>query len=55
MITLQQMLASDGDPAKTQITIAADKGGPFQDFMHVMDRFQKAGVSDIGIAAKTSN
>ncbi|MBN2680848.1 MAG: biopolymer transporter ExbD, partial [Acidithiobacillaceae bacterium] len=50
---LQQMLASDGDPGKTQITIAADKGVPFQDFIHVMDRCQKAGVSDIGIAAKT--
>ena len=49
---LQKMLASDGDPGKTQITIAADKGVPFQDFIHVMDRCQRAGVSDIGIAAK---
>ncbi|MBU2824585.1 biopolymer transporter ExbD, partial [Acidithiobacillus ferrooxidans] len=51
---LQKMLAGDGNPAKTQITIAADKGVPFQDFVHVMDRCQKAGVSDIGIAAKAS-
>jgi biopolymer transport protein ExbD len=29
---LQKMLAADGDPSKTQITIAADKGVPFQDF-----------------------
>ena len=52
---LQKMLAADGDPSKTQITIAADKGVPFQDFIHVMDRCQKAWVSDIGIAAKASN
>ena len=49
---LQQLLARDGNPGKTQITIAADKGVPFQDFVHVMDACQKAGVSDIGIAAK---
>ena len=51
---LQQLLARDGNPGKTQITIAADKGVPFQDFVHVMDACQKAGVSDIGIAAKTA-
>ncbi|MEY2334202.1 biopolymer transporter ExbD [Acidithiobacillus ferrianus] len=51
---LQKMLAHDSDPGKTQITIAADKGVPFQDFVHVMDACQKAGVSDIGIAAKTA-
>jgi len=49
---LQAMLAHDGDPAKTEITIAADKAVPFQDFIHVMDSCQKAGVSNIGIAAK---
>ena len=49
---LQHLLASDGNPGKTQITIAADKAVPFQDFVHVMDACQKAGVSDIGIAAK---
>ncbi|MCL5980790.1 MAG: biopolymer transporter ExbD, partial [Gammaproteobacteria bacterium] len=27
---------------------------PFQDFIHVMDACQKAGVSDIGIAAKAT-
>ena len=51
---LQSMLASDGNPAKTQITIAADKIVPFQDFIHVMDACQKAGVSNIGIAAKAT-
>ena len=51
---LQQLLASDGNPGKTQITIAADKAVPFQDFVHVMDACQKAGDSDIGIAAKTA-
>ena len=49
---LQQLLARDGNPGKTQITIAADKAVPFQDFVHVMDACQKAGVSNIGIAAK---
>ena len=49
---LKQLLASDGNPSKTQITIAADKTVPFQDFVDVMDACQKAGVSDIGIAAK---
>ena len=51
---LRQLLARDGNPGKTQITIAADKAVPFQDFVHVMDVCQKAGVSDIGIAAKTA-
>ncbi len=51
---LQQMLAADKNPAKTQITIAADRTVPFQDFIHVMDACQKAGVSDIGIAAKAA-
>ena len=54
LAALQKMLASDGNPDKTQITIAADKAVPFQDFVHVMDVCQKAGVSDIGIAAKTA-
>ncbi len=52
LAALQKMLACDGNPCKTQITIAADKAVPFQDFVHVMDVCQKAGVSDIGIAAK---
>jgi len=34
--------------------MAADKDVPFKDFVHVMDHCQKAGVSDIGIAAKSS-
>lgn len=54
LAALQKMLASDGNPGKTQITIAADKVVPFQDFVDVMDACQKAGVSDIGIAAKTA-
>ena len=49
---LEYLLRSDGNPAKTQITIAADRNLPFQDFIHVMDTCQKAGVSDIGIAAR---
>lgn len=49
---LEAMLEADGNVAKTEITIAADKAVPFQDFVHVMDACQKAGVSNIGIAAK---
>ena len=48
---LESLLRSDGNPAKTQVTIAADKNVPFQDFVHVMDICQEAGVGDIGIAA----
>jgi biopolymer transport protein ExbD len=46
------MLHGDGDPAKTQVTIAADKKVPFQEFVHVMDACRKAGVSQIGIATE---
>ena len=49
---LEYLLRSDGNPAKTRLTIAADRNVPFQEFIHVMDTCQKAGVSDIGIAAK---
>jgi biopolymer transport protein ExbD len=52
---LESLLRSDGDPAKTQVTIAADKNVPFQDFVHVMDICQEAGVDDIGIAATPTN
>jgi len=48
------VLQGDGDVAHTQVTIAADKAVPFQDFVHVMDACQKAGVTAIGIATKTS-
>ncbi|MEY2340832.1 ExbD/TolR family protein [Acidithiobacillus sp. IBUN Pt1247-S3] len=51
---LQALIARDGDPGKTVITIAADKQVPYQDFIHVMDSCQKAGASDIGLAAKAS-
>lgn len=49
---LQHLLATDGNVAKTDVTIAADKKVPFQDFVHVMDSCQKAGVISIGIATK---
>ncbi|WP_248884170.1 ExbD/TolR family protein [Acidithiobacillus acidisediminis] len=51
---LESFLAADGDVGHTQVTIAADKGVPFQKFVHVMDTCQKAGVTQIGIATKTS-
>lgn len=51
---LTRLLQDDGDVAHTQVTIAADKAVPFQDFVHVMDACQKAGVTAIGIATKAS-
>lgn len=55
MLTPAQLTAlfqSDGDTAKTQVTIAASKHVAFQHFITVMDAARKAGVSDIGIAAQ---
>ncbi len=49
---LTAMFESDGDPGKTELTIATDKGAAFQHFMTVIDAAQKAGVTDIGIAAQ---
>ena len=49
---LTALLAGDGDPAKTQVTIAADKDVAFQHFVTVMDAARKAGVNDIGVAAQ---
>ena len=49
---LTAMLAADGNPGKTELTIAADKATAFQHFMSVIDAARKAGVTDIGIAAQ---
>ena len=49
---LTQLFAQDGDPAKTQVTIAASKKVAFQHFVTVMDAARKAGVTDIGVAAQ---
>ena len=49
---LTALFAADGDPAKTQVTIAADKDVAFQHFVTVMDAARKAGVNDIGVAAQ---
>jgi biopolymer transport protein ExbD len=49
---LTAMFQADGDPAKTELTIATDKATPFQHFMSVIDAARKAGVTDIGIAAQ---
>ncbi len=50
--TLTAMLEDDGDPAKTELTIATDKTTAFQKFMNVIDDARKASVTDIGIAAQ---
>ena len=49
---LTAMFAFDGDPAKTQVTIAASKHVAFQNFITVMDAARKARVTRIGIAAR---
>jgi biopolymer transport protein ExbD len=49
---LTAMFQADGDPSKTELTIATDKATPFQHFMSVIDAARKAGVTDIGIAAQ---
>ena len=41
-----------GEPAETQVTIAADKGADIQALVKVMDACRHAGVSAIGLAAK---
>ncbi len=51
---LENLIRHDGDPGKTVITIAADKAVAYQKFINVMDTCQKAGASDIGLAAKAS-
>ncbi len=49
---LTTMFMGDGDPTKTELTIASDKATAFQHFMSVIDAARKAGVTDIGIAAQ---
>ena len=51
MNDLAQLLETLG-VAQTQVTIAASRGVPFQQFVTVMDAVRHAGVSDIGIAAQ---
>ena len=47
---LEQWLRARG--GHLQVTIAAAKGVPFQDFVHVMDACRRAGVASIGIATE---
>ncbi|MDE2235007.1 MAG: biopolymer transporter ExbD [Gammaproteobacteria bacterium] len=53
MDELAQLLQSMG-AAQTQVTIAASRAVPFQQFVTVMDAVRHAGVVDIGIAARPS-
>ncbi|HUW98740.1 MAG TPA: biopolymer transporter ExbD [Acidiferrobacter sp.] len=50
---LEHLLVARG-PVHPQVTIAAAKGVPFQDFIQVMDACRKAGVENIGIATRPS-
>lgn len=49
---LIKILVDDGDPSKTDLTIASDKTTAFQNFVAVIDAARKAGVQNIGIAAQ---
>lgn len=49
---LTALFLADGNPDKTELTIATDKSTAFQHFMTVIDAARKAGVTDIGIAAQ---
>ena len=54
-VTDAQLIAlfqADGDPVKTELTIATDKSTAFQKFMNVIDDARKAQITDIGIAAQ---
>ena len=48
---LVALLRAAGDPAKTQVTIAASKDVAFQQFITALDACREAGVTDIGVAA----
>ncbi|WP_428376650.1 ExbD/TolR family protein [Lichenicoccus sp.] len=52
---LTALLKADGDPAKTELTIAADRSTAFQHFFAVMDAARAAGVSDVGVAARQAS
>ena len=49
---LVAMLRADPDPSKTDVTIAASKDVPFQDFIHALDACREAGVADVGVATQ---
>lgn len=51
--TLTRFLAARA-PRHPEVTIAADRGVPFQRFMKVMDACRRAGISGIGIAAQSA-
>jgi len=51
---LPQWLVKSPGKRRPEVTIAAAKNVPFQDFVAVMDAVRKAGVASIGIAAEHS-
>ena len=53
LLTVAQLAARlRGSSAKTQVTIAADKGADVQKLVKVMDACRAAGVMAVGLAAK---
>jgi biopolymer transport protein ExbD len=50
---LTAKLAADGDPAKTDVTIAGASSVSLQNLLNVMDAVRKAGVTAVGIAAQS--
>jgi biopolymer transport protein ExbD len=55
LATLTTMLAAEPDPAKTVVTIAGTKSTSLQNLLNVMDACRKAGVTQIGVAAREAH
>ena len=51
---LTAKLAAEPDPAKTDVTIAGAASASLQNLLNVMDAVRKAGVTAVGIAARST-
>ncbi|HET6309325.1 MAG TPA: biopolymer transporter ExbD [Rhodopila sp.] len=52
---LTAKLAGEADPAKTDVTIAGASAVSLQNLLGVMDAVRRAGVTSVGIAARSQN
>lgn len=50
---LTAKLAAEADPAKTDVTIAGASAASLQNLLGVMDAVRRAGVTSVGIAARS--
>jgi biopolymer transport protein ExbD len=55
LVALTTMLAAEPDPAKAVVTIAGTKSTSLQNLLNVMDACRKAGVTQIGVAAREAH